>query len=126
MKTTNQSKSKNKSKGLGDRIENFTKATGIDKAVKFVFGEDCGCYERKQRANILFPGNKANCLTEEEYLYLDTLVKAKVRVLSAQHQAVLLPMFNRVFNTRIQPTGCPDCWRDIYIKLTKIHKLYES
>ena len=36
-----------KSKGLGDTIAKITEATGIDKLVKFVAGEDCGCDERK-------------------------------------------------------------------------------
>ena len=31
------------SKGLGDTIAKITKATGIDKVVKFIAGEDCGC-----------------------------------------------------------------------------------
>jgi hypothetical protein len=51
---------KNKSKGLGDTIEKITKATGIKKAVdKFskITGKDCGCEERKQVLNRLFPYN---------------------------------------------------------------------
>ena len=38
-----------KSKGLGDTIAKITEATGIDKLVKFVAGEDCGCDERKEK-----------------------------------------------------------------------------
>ena len=44
-----------KSKGLGDTIEKITKATGIDKIVKKTIGNDCGCDERKQLLNKLFP-----------------------------------------------------------------------
>ena len=33
------------SKGLGDTVAKITKATGIDKVVEFVAGEDCGCDE---------------------------------------------------------------------------------
>ncbi len=36
-------------KGLGDTIEAITKATGIKKLVKWVFGKDCGCSERKTK-----------------------------------------------------------------------------
>tara|TARA_R100001369_G_C3264034_1_gene158714 strand:+ start:213 stop:359 length:147 start_codon:yes stop_codon:yes gene_type:complete len=43
-----------KAKGLGDVIENFTKATGIKKLVDKLPG-DCGCGERKKRLNKLFP-----------------------------------------------------------------------
>jgi|TARA_Y100000592_G_scaffold31295_1_gene49827 hypothetical protein len=50
-----------KSKGLGDSIEKFTKATGIKKVVETVskaVGKDCGCAERKETLNRLFPYNK--------------------------------------------------------------------
>ena len=43
-----------KSKGLGDTIEKFTKATGIKKAVEALPG-DCGCKKRKEALNKAFP-----------------------------------------------------------------------
>ena len=51
---------KKKSKGLGDTIEKITKATGIKKVVDTVAkatGKDCGCGERKDTLNRLFPYN---------------------------------------------------------------------
>ena len=51
---------KNKSKGLGDTIEKITKATGIKKVVEKVSevtGKDCGCNDRKNTLNKLFPYN---------------------------------------------------------------------
>jgi len=50
-----------KEKGLGDTIENFTKATGIKKVVDTiskVTNKDCGCGKRKDTLNRLFPYNK--------------------------------------------------------------------
>ena len=50
-----------KSKGLGDSIEKFTKATGIKKVVDTVskaVGKDCGCAKRKDKLNRLFPYKK--------------------------------------------------------------------
>ena len=44
-----------RSKGLGDSIEKITKITGIEKVVKNIAGEDCGCKERKEALNKLFP-----------------------------------------------------------------------
>ena len=47
-----------KSKGLGDTIEKFTKATGIKKVVDTVAkvtGKDCGCNKRKNALNKMFP-----------------------------------------------------------------------
>ena len=49
-----------KSKGLGDSIEKFTKATGIKKVVDKISkktGKDCGCNKRKDNLNRLFPYN---------------------------------------------------------------------
>ena len=42
------------SKGLGDTIEKFTKATGIKKIADKVPG-GCGCNKRKQKLNNMFP-----------------------------------------------------------------------
>jgi len=48
-----------KSRGLGDTIEKFTKATGIKKVVDTVTGaKDCGCNKRKDTLNRIFPYNK--------------------------------------------------------------------
>ncbi len=56
-----------KSKGLGDTIEKITTATGIKAAVKAVAGDDCGCEERKEKLNKLFPYKREpECLTEQE------------------------------------------------------------
>jgi hypothetical protein len=50
------------SEGLGDTIEKVTEATGIKKLVKFIAGDDCGCDDRKEKLNKLFPYNKPECL----------------------------------------------------------------
>ena len=50
-----------KSKGLGDSIEKFTKATGIKKVVDTVAkatGKPCGCSERQDSLNRKFPYKK--------------------------------------------------------------------
>ena len=50
-----------KPKGLGDTIENITKATGIKSFVELgmnaVGKKDCGCNKRKQWLNKKFPYN---------------------------------------------------------------------
>jgi hypothetical protein len=53
--------SNKRSKGLGDTIEKFTKATGIKKVVDKVAkatGKDCGCGKRKDTLNRIFPYDK--------------------------------------------------------------------
>ncbi len=50
-----------KSKGLGDTVEKFTKATGIKTVVNKIAqatGKDCGCGQRKDTLNRVFPYNK--------------------------------------------------------------------
>lgn len=50
-----------KSKGLGDTIEKLTKATGIKKVVDSVSkatGKPCGCGQRRDTLNRMFPYNK--------------------------------------------------------------------
>lgn len=50
-----------KSRGLGDSIEKFTKATGIKAVVdKFsdITGKDCGCDQRRDTLNRVFPYNR--------------------------------------------------------------------
>ncbi len=50
------------SRGLGDKIENFTKATGIKSAVDTISkatGVPCGCNKRKNVLNKMFPSRNA-------------------------------------------------------------------
>ena len=53
---------KNKSRGLGDSIAKFTKATGINSlaqmGAKAVGKKDCGCNKRKEALNKAFPYKK--------------------------------------------------------------------
>ena len=67
-KTTRTRKAK--SEGLGDTVEKVLQATGIAAVAKYIMGEDCGCDERKQKLNDLFPYIKPECLTEDEYNFL--------------------------------------------------------
>ena len=50
-----------KSRGLGDTIEKFTQATGIKKAddtVAKATGSGCGCTNRRDSLNRMFPYKK--------------------------------------------------------------------
>lgn len=47
-----------KSKGLGDTLEKITTATGVKRVVEKVsqaVGKDCGCKQRKDALNRMFP-----------------------------------------------------------------------
>ena len=52
---------KSKPKGLGDTVENITRATGIKAVVEKVSevtGKPCGCAERRDTLNRMFPYDK--------------------------------------------------------------------
>ena len=51
-----------RSKGLGDSVEKFTKATGIKSLMEISMGalgkKDCGCNKRREMLNKAFPYKK--------------------------------------------------------------------
>lgn len=125
MKSTKrQSK---KSSGLGDTVEKVFQATGVDKLAKWALGEDCGCQERKQKLNKLFPYKKPECLNEEEYNYLDKFFSSKSNKVTTETQKELVTIYNRVFNEKAKTTSCGSCFlNSIYSKLEKVYKEYEK
>ncbi len=119
---------KRKSKGLGDSIEKLTEATGIKAAVK-VFSEltgvDCGCDERKEKLNQLFPYRDVQCLKEHDYLYLKHFFIENPQQISPMMQRELKSVYFNVFNVHLQDSSCSSCWRDTIEKLRKVYKEYE-
>ena len=115
-----------KSKGLGDTIAKITEATGIDKLVKFVAGEDCGCEERKEKLNKLFPYVKPKCLTEDEFKTLDEFFSLNTQQVTNVQQRDLVKVSNRVFNRQDQQTSCSSCLRDLVGKLKVIYTEYKE
>jgi len=113
-----------KSKGLGDDIEKVMEATGIKTLVHKVFGEDCGCEERKQMLNKIFP-YPTECLTETEYNYLLGF-NFNINSLTPVDQQELLKMYNRVFNQHNPPTSCTACWQKIISELNTLFNEYKK
>ena len=114
----------NKSDGVGDTVAKITKATGIEKAVKFLAGEDCGCDERKKTLNHIFPYQKPLCLTEDEYNYLDTKM-GKLNNVTIEEQKHILGIYNRIFKDNRELTGCGSCFLNgVWKKLERIFKEY--
>ena len=121
---------------LGDKVEKVFEYTGVKALVKYVFGEDCGCDERKENLNLLSKSikeklayaftSKVSPLTLSEYEYLESVIKTNPRVLDVNQQARFLEIYNRVFRATITPTGCQDCWRTIYGNLRQLVKIYNA
>jgi|14BtaG_2_1085337.scaffolds.fasta_scaffold24426_5 hypothetical protein len=114
------------SSGVGDTVEKITKATGIKKAVEFVAGEDCGCDKRKDKLNYLFPYNKPNCFTEQEFDHLEGIFSDKIwqrRSPDGEQVRKIYSIYNRVFNVSDTPSGCGSC---VLNRLNKLERLYKE
>lgn len=117
----------NASKGLGDTVEKITTATGIKKAVKWLAGDDCGCDERKEKLNKLFPSRfKADCLQKDEYEFLKNWFSQNKTRMKPSEQRDLLVIYNRVFRTKQQYTTCASCLRDINNRIKRVYETYEE
>ena len=113
--------------GLGDAIQKVTKATGIEKVVKWIAGEDCGCEERKQKLNELFPIYKPLCLTEDEYKWMTNFRSIKSNTLVDEEARILSSIYTRVFQLRrpYMPCKCdPNAWNELIADLNKIYDTY--
>ena len=110
-----------KSKGLGDSVEKVLKATGIDKVAKKILGDDCGCEELKQKLNKMFPYSRQ--MTEDEMkIYEEVIARTKGTITGAD-QAILVKIYNKVFNAKKQTSSCSSCVKST---LTKLKKVYEN
>ena len=97
--------SEKNSKGLGDRIANLTKKTGIDKLVHAVV-EDCGCEERQKKLNALFPGRNV-VMDPADVKGWEELMPAVERGRLKRHQTrAMYDIYNRTFNANAKPCNC--------------------
>ena len=103
--STSNQKQRTRSTGFGDTLENLFSAVGIDKAVKFIAGEDCGCSDRREVLNKLFPYQKPECLNEKEYNFLSKFFEVKRTQIKPNEQSALL---------------------DVYKKLERVYKEYDK
>ena len=125
---TSTSKAKKTSKGLGDTVEKVFKATGIDKVAKWILGEDCGCEERKEKLNKMFPYMQPQCLNEDEYIYLDNYFKSGKSQITPQEQVELIKIYHRVFQKvqKVEPTSCSPCFvNNVLNRLKDLYNEYE-
>jgi hypothetical protein len=113
------------SKGFGDTVAKFTEATGIDKLVHFIAGEDCNCDKRKEKLNKLFPYKTPECLTEEEHGTLTNLLPKMVVKVRPSEQLEFLKVYNRVFKTNEQPTSCASCLNEMLRKMKQVYNAYD-
>lgn len=111
------------SEGLGDTVQKITKATGIEKAVKFLAGEDCGCDERKEKLNEIFRYKKPECLTEQEFDLIKMAVDTKKNKFTPDEQNTFVAIYERIFKTKVDCTPC-SFGKVVYKDLVQVYNQY--
>ena len=109
-----------RSKGLGDSVEKVLKATGIDKVAKKILGDDCGCEERKKALNKLYPYTRQ--MTEDEISIYEEVMSRTKGTLKGEDQAILVKIYNKVFNANKKSSSCSSCVRDTLQKLKTVYE----
>ena len=120
-----------KPKGLGDRIEQFTEATGIKAVVDWfsdATGVDCGCEARKEKLNRLFPSKNPKCLEQNEYEWLTEFYARYKSSMSSADQKQIAKIHARIFNHAYHiPCGCnPKLWKQWIEELRSVHSEYDG
>lgn len=116
---------KQKSKGLGDTISKVTKATGVEKVVKAFFGEDCGCDERRDRLNKMFPYRKVEQMTKEQMQFFKDVLQPAYRShknLGKENATEFYQLYQDVFHKKMKRTSCASCNKNMYIELLKVYE----
>lgn len=121
---------KKKIEGLGDAVEAVTTATGIKAAVDWFSektGIDCGCDARKEKLNKLLRFSRVECLTKDEYDWLDQYFALKTRTLTPAQQDMIVATHARIFNHKLQaPCTCsPKRWQQLVDELEKVYQEYK-
>ena len=130
MQKKNETRRKfTESQGLGDTIQKLTKATGIEALVKFIGGDDCGCKERQEKLNKIFPYRKPLCMTEGEYDWWTHFKKVNDTTLAPMEADKIAVMWSRIFQSKVvkKPCSCnPKAWQEMINELTKVYETYEK
>lgn len=105
--------------GLGDVVESITEATGVKKVMKGIFGDDCGCEDRKRKLNKVFSFNTVSCIEEEDYKWLVSFLQPGRTRIRPEQQQRLVNINNYVFGDRKEVSNCPSCVRALMNRLLK-------
>ena len=111
------------SEGLGDTVQKVFQSVKIDKAVKFIAGEDCGCDERKVKLNEMFRYKKPECLTEQEFDLIKMAVDTKKNKFTPDEQNAFVSIYERIFKTKVECTPCSFA-KVVYKDLVAVYNQY--
>ena len=88
-------------------------------------GEDCGCDERKEKLNAIFPYRKPECLTEAEFNYLTEIELATKNTFRPSEVTRVREIYSRVMKVRLEPSNCASCFKEIVLNLVKVYESYD-
>jgi len=115
--------SKKKPKGLGDVIEKVTKATGIKSAVKTLIGENCGCDERRDKLNELFPMYENISMDARQRTIWENLQAALATGrLRGKNSQLFRALYDELFEKRHTWCGCGN---ETPRRIESVKKIYE-
>ena len=114
----------NRPKGFGDTVAKITEVTGIKKLVKLIAGDDCGCDERKEILNRKFKYKNINCVSEEDYNYLNDFFALNTLKVTNTQQVRLNKIHNHIFGTRKSTSSCVSCVIKTVENLRKYLQVY--
>ena len=115
-------------KGLGDKIEGITKATGIKAVVdkiSEVTGIDCGCEERKRLLNERYPNFKnIRPFTKDEKKVYEAIIPTveKQKRVTRDNQMALGTLYLAVFKTKAQWANCGPCTKRTIDNLKRVYE----
>jgi len=111
-------------KGLGDKVEKFTEWTGLKKLVKSIFGEDCGCDERKAKLNQMFPNFKnIRWFNETEKQIFEEILPQveKKNAISPDEKKTLSVLYKAVFQQDPSWSNCGSCNIKVLNNLKRVY-----
>lgn len=101
-----------KSKGIGDDIKKIADKTGLSMLVEKIFGDDCGCNERREKLNKLFPNFKnIRAFTQDEKKVYESLIPEiqKKKHISPNEKKYLNILYKAVFDSKAKWSNCGKC-----------------
>ena len=87
-----------------------------------MLGDDCGCEERKRKLNKVFPYSKVRQFTEDELKIYESVLPRIKGTISGEDQAIMVRLYNKVFNANKKASSCTSCVRETLAKLKKVYQ----
>lgn len=113
-------------KGAGDLVARITKLTGIDRAIKAVVGEDCGCDERQELLNNLIPFNGEREHFHHSLAWSITFIEemkyraATSKTINNEEFVLIWDVYREYINPRKKNTKCKSCIREALAEMSRV------